>query len=71
MSFWNSRYVHDVGTDLPMLVFLPSNGFRFLEVVAVRVPRWVRAKLEDEAQKKGEQLGTLLRRRLENLFEED
>jgi hypothetical protein len=36
-----------------------------LEVVAIRIPRWLKKKLETEAYNKNEQMGTYLREQLE------
>jgi len=41
-----------------------------LEVVAFRIPVWLKEKLLREAEAKGEQLGTYLRRTLERLYQE-
>lgn len=40
-----------------------------LEVVAVRIPRWLKNRLQDEAEDENEQLGTHLRERLEDIYQ--
>ena len=42
-----------------------------LEVVALRIPVWLKEKLKEEAQSRGEQLGTYLREVLEALYSEE
>jgi hypothetical protein len=39
-----------------------------LEVVAIRIPRWLKNKLETEAHTKNEQMGTYLREQLERQY---
>ncbi|HDH07088.1 MAG TPA: hypothetical protein ENF87_01840 [Thermoproteales archaeon] len=39
-----------------------------LEVVALRIPAWLKEKLRKEAEARGEQLGTYLRKILESLY---
>jgi len=39
-----------------------------LEVVAIRIPRWLKKKLKDEAASRQEHLGTYLRRKLEMFY---
>lgn len=57
------------GTSLPprkVIGFLERD--EDLEVVAVRIPRWLKGKLEDEAKSEGAQLGTHVRQRLEDIY---
>ena len=59
----------DQGTSLPprkVIEFLERD--EDLEAVAVRIPRWLKSRLEDEANTRNEQLGTHLRQRLEDIF---
>lgn len=59
----------DQGMSLPpgkVIEFLERD--EDLEVVAVRIPRWLKGKLEDEAKAKNEQLGAHVRQRLEDIY---
>ncbi len=59
----------DQGTSLPprkVIELLERD--EELEVVAVRIPRWLKNELEYQAKERNEQLGTHLRKRLEDIY---